>query len=177
MHKVVYSLEGNIGSGKTILLKLLQKHIPSIHVSSEPVSQWQQVGGHNLLQQYYNDPHRWSYTFQNYALLTRSNNLKLSVAENKTKENIIFSERSIVADREIFAKLLWKQNKMSSLEYNLYHKFYEDLQKVYELPIRHKHIYLKTNPEICLERIKKRSREEQKAIDMSYLKDLHGLHE
>lgn len=75
MKQVVYSIEGNIGSGKTVLLNLLSKHLPNLVIAPEPVEDWQHINRFNLLQQYYDDPHRWAYTFQNYAILTRSKHL------------------------------------------------------------------------------------------------------
>lgn len=39
----------------------------------EPVDQWQNVNGQggNMLQQFYDDPTRYAYTFQNYVFITR----------------------------------------------------------------------------------------------------------
>ena len=39
----------------------------------EPVDQWQNVNGQggNMLQQFYDDPQRYAYTFQNYVFITR----------------------------------------------------------------------------------------------------------
>ena len=38
-------------------------------------------------------------------------------------------------------------------------------------------VYLRTNPEVLYERIKKRNRREECTIPFSYLKSLHDLHE
>jgi len=38
-------------------------------------------------------------------------------------------------------------------------------------------IYLHTPPEICLERLKKRGRFEEKNIKLEFLRELHELHE
>jgi deoxyadenosine/deoxycytidine kinase len=39
----------------------------------EPVDQWQNVNGQggNMLQQFYDNPQRYAYTFQNYVFITR----------------------------------------------------------------------------------------------------------
>lgn len=39
----------------------------------EPVDQWQNVNGQggNMLQQFYDNPRRYAYTFQNYVFITR----------------------------------------------------------------------------------------------------------
>lgn len=99
MQQIVYSIEGNIGSGKTVLLHLLSKRLPNILIAPEPLGEWQQIENHNLLKVYYDDPHRWAYTFQNYALLTRSNHLHNLIKNNYSRHHHLFSERSIVADK------------------------------------------------------------------------------
>ena len=40
---------------------------------SELVDQWQNVGGKggNMLEQFYSDPQRYAYTFQNFVFITR----------------------------------------------------------------------------------------------------------
>lgn len=66
------SIEGNIGAGKSSLLPLVSDRegpLPSgsVETHPEPLEKWQRVGddGHsNLLAAFYDDPSRWSYTFQ-----------------------------------------------------------------------------------------------------------------
>ena len=169
MRQVVYSIEGNIGSGKTVLLNLLAKRMTNIAVAPEPVADWQQVNQHNLLQQYYSDPQRWAYTFQNYAILTRSKPLHQLLQTEYPAGCLLFSERSIGADREIFAKLLHRQKKMTDMEHSLYVKFYDDLSSLYKLPPVHRHIYLRTDPQRCQERIRLRNRAEEQSIPLDYL--------
>ena len=48
MQQIVYSIEGNIGSGKTVLLHLLSKRLPNILIAPEPLGEWQQIENHNL---------------------------------------------------------------------------------------------------------------------------------
>lgn len=69
----IFSIEGNIGSGKSTFLKAINKEIPEVEVLAEPLCAWQNVGenGYNLLEMYYKDPARWGLTFQNFALMTR----------------------------------------------------------------------------------------------------------
>lgn len=51
--KIIYSVEGNIGSGKTSLLNIIQATLPNVKIHLEPVAQWQK---YNLLELYYQDP-------------------------------------------------------------------------------------------------------------------------
>ena len=78
MSHIIISLDGNIGAGKSTLLKEIRTQIPEIYIVDEPVDQWTYlIDEHekNILELFYEDKHRWSYTFQNYAAITRVNNL------------------------------------------------------------------------------------------------------
>lgn len=74
--RTIFSVEGNIGSGKTTLLSLICKEIPQIKIMPEPVADWQNISKFNLLDQYYKEPHRWAYTFQINAVVSRMKNLR-----------------------------------------------------------------------------------------------------
>lgn len=64
----------------------------------------------------------------------------------KDKSKVFFSERSIVADKEIFARLLHEEKKMNDMEYNLYLTMYDSLNELFKTPKIHKFIYLYTSP-------------------------------
>ena len=66
-------VEGNIGSGKTTFLDHFMKK-EMVQVVTEPVEEWRNVGGHNLLQLMYENPSRWSHLFQSYVQLTMLKN-------------------------------------------------------------------------------------------------------
>lgn len=129
MRKIIYSIEGNIGSGKSTLLKFVQMSDPSIEIVKEPVDEWQQIGKHNLLHKYYEDTSRWSYTFQINAILTRMGQLKKMI--ESTDQRILLSERSVMADQKIFAKLMKNRNQMNDMEYELYLKMYNELDSLF----------------------------------------------
>lgn len=66
----------------------------------EPVADWQNISKFNLLDQYYKDPHRWAYTFQINAVVSRMKNLRnlLKMMSNEPGHRF-FTERSIIADK------------------------------------------------------------------------------
>ena len=71
---VLISIEGNIGSGKSTLLKKLRERHANWNFIDEPVESWMSLrhsNGKSLLELFYEDKHRWAYTFQNTAILTR----------------------------------------------------------------------------------------------------------
>lgn len=70
------SIEGNIGSGKSTILKIIRQHFPELTILDEPLVEWQNVGEKgdvNLLGLYYQNPQRWGFTFQIYAFMSRLN--------------------------------------------------------------------------------------------------------
>lgn len=68
-----FSIEGNIGCGKSTFLSLLKEIIPEVKWIEEPVSEWQNLGGKNIniLEKYYQEPNRWGFTFQICAIFSR----------------------------------------------------------------------------------------------------------
>ena len=61
-------MKGNIGAGKTTLLKSLRMKHPEWIFIDEPVDTWSNIRNDNqesILEVFYKDRKRWSYTFQN----------------------------------------------------------------------------------------------------------------
>jgi deoxyguanosine kinase len=103
----------------------------------EPVENWQSVAGYNLLDKYYQDPARWGYTFQVNCILSRMTQLSQSF-QTMTPDKVYVSERSVQADKFIFARLMHKLNKMTDMEYQLYLQMFESLENLFN-----KHAFVK----------------------------------
>ena len=162
--KKVYALEGNIGAGKTTILKILEKHFKDVEFIEEPVKKWQKLGGMNLLDSFYKDPQRWGFSFEFYSMLTKIQALLKAADSDK---QIVIIERSILSNK-IFMDLSNELGKLDKMEYcmllNTY-KFY--LENVY--PQIQGIIYLDTPLDECIKRITKRNRGEECSIEKSYL--------
>ena len=65
-----FTVEGNIGSGKTTFLEYFSKLHDEVEIVIETVEKWMNVNGHNLMQMMFEDPEKWSSPFQTYVLLT-----------------------------------------------------------------------------------------------------------
>ena len=63
-------VEGNIGAGKTTFLEPFKKYESLVQVCTEPVAQWRDLHGYNLLQEMYEDPKGCSFKLQSYIQLT-----------------------------------------------------------------------------------------------------------
>lgn len=77
----IIAVEGNLGAGKSTYLSFVQKVFPSIEIIKEPVDEWQNIRGHNLLELFYKDSKRWSFTFQTYAMISRMRLWNASIKE------------------------------------------------------------------------------------------------
>ena len=92
--KKIYALEGNIGAGKTTILKIIGKHFKDVEIVEEPVKQWQNLGGMNLLESFYTNPKRWGFSFEFYSMFTK---LRALLNAANTDKPIIIIERSILS--------------------------------------------------------------------------------
>lgn len=168
--KFTVSIEGNIGCGKSTLLQYFQ-NCPTVQTLVEPVDKWTNLKGHNALQLLYEDPQRWSMSFNQYALLTR-----LEMHKQKTVEPVKMVERSLYSTRYVFVENSFNSGELTSLEYTVlcdWFDFITDSQKV-KVDL---FVYLRAPPEVCYERIHKRHRKEEEGVPFEFIESLHDLHE
>jgi deoxyguanosine kinase len=153
-----FTIEGNIGCGKSTFLELLKQRIPELEWIEEPVTEWQSLGEHkiNMLERYYTQPARWGFTFQIYAIYTRLK--KMQEACQRYPDRIKISERSILADKYVFSEIMRDLEYMDKSEYEIYRSLYQSFEKM--APINDaKIIYLHCSPQKCFERTLLRKRE------------------
>ena len=180
MKYVIISLDGNVGGGKSYLLKQIRKRFPAFKIVDEPVGQWTELTnehGENMLELFYKDKKRWGYTFQTCALLTRQKNMQTMIDQlDKTSDEtyIIITERSILTDKYIFADMLHHTGFMSDLEWNLYNKLFDALSQQHQVDGV---IYVSTSALTSKDRIQMRGRPEEETISIDYLNDLDKQHE
>jgi deoxyadenosine/deoxycytidine kinase len=169
----MYIVEGNIGAGKSTFLKLIQERLPHVTVALEPIHNWQKkVYGQSLLANFYEDPARWAYTMETLAMICRVQE-HLKDQESHGAHKIV--ERSIYSGHYCFAKNGYDSGFLSELEWQLYNQWFDFL-----IPGRCRpplgFIYLKTDPEVSYQRLKKRNRLAEKRISLSYLKQIDQRH-
>lgn len=167
---ITVAVEGNIGSGKTSLLKYFKQN-PLVEVVEEPVKRWQDVDGANTLDLMYSDPKRWSYLFETYVLLTM-----MEIHHRPQTSPVRLLERSAYSARFCFVENLHRSGVLSTVEYKIFQEWFEYLMS-HEKPQIDLIVYLRTSPEKCMERIKKRSRNEETSVTMDLLNSLHEKYE
>jgi deoxyadenosine/deoxycytidine kinase len=87
---------------------------------------------------------------------------------------IIITERSLFTDKMVFAKMLYDTGKIEYVNYQIYLNWFNTFSE--EFPI-HKVIYVKTDPNICHQRIGKRRRGGEQLIPIDYLKSSNNYHD
>lgn len=164
-------LEGNIAAGKTTLGERLAAS-DQFNFVREPVEHWQRGFAANLLERFYTDTHRWAFTLQICAFVTRAQALEQSPG-HADRFNIF--ERSIYCDRHVFAKNLHQQGFMDDTEWALYLHFWGYFRG--QVPEPDAIIYLKTPAEECFRRLQVRGRSEEHSITLEYLQQLEARHD
>jgi deoxyadenosine/deoxycytidine kinase len=158
---VIYTIDGNIGCGKTTILNYLHKH-KNIQIDLEPVDKWK------------------PFLDNVYINKTGYFNLQIKVwldrawIQDKETNSIIFMERSPYFIRNTFNKNDFINNHINEDEYNVINEMYQKTDKIWKSNF---YIYLRSSPKKCLERIKTRGRENETNIDEDYLISIHDLHE
>ena len=180
-------IEGNIGSGKSTFARLLTdyidefKHTFNTSIIQEPVDEWlitYESDGKNILQKFYEDINRWSFAFQMNSFISRTKKIQdeIEKVQNNNNDKLMFIERSIYTDKNVFAINCFENKKMTEMEYNIYNRWNQWLSDKFDLRPS-AYIYLRCNPEINSERIIKRSRSEEDSIPIEYLTQIHEKHE
>lgn len=178
---IIIAIEGNIGVGKTTFLekmKSCKKINDKSNFISEPVDIWLSItdnDGKNILGKYYDNKERWSYTFQNFSYITKMT--KLVDAIRNSNKQIIFLDRSIGTDKNVFAKMLYDDGMLGNLEYKMYNLWSDFYDKYISNNDKKNIIYLRCDPLVAQKRIIKRGRNEEKNIPIEYLTSLHEYHE
>jgi deoxyadenosine/deoxycytidine kinase len=177
-------IEGNIGAGKTTFLKLIEnsgyfeekypdKKIAYIY---EPVVEWQEYkdkSGTDILTHFYQNQEKYGFSFQWYVFMTRIKAINDAI---KSGAEILFVERSIFTDKNVFMKTLFQKEKITEIEYKIYIDLFKWIcNKMLNYPF--KFVYLLLSTEKCYDRIKKRSRDAESVIEYDYLDLINRNHD
>ena len=152
----MYGIEGNIGVGKSTLMKCLSKKYITFE---EPLHEW------TLLEDFYHDRTNYLFPFQYQVLLSQYNQLKKIKLLKTQGNNHVFMERNPWSSKNIFLEL--SKDSMTSAEIKCFNKLYNlidlDIEKLF---------FLNLSPEKCYQRIIQRNRYEERDIEMNYINKL-----
>ena len=156
----IITIDGNIGSYKTSILNYFHKNY-KLAIDLEPVDNWTEY-----LANLYNTPNS-SYDFQIKVWIDRC------WIQEKTSMTILM-ERSPYFIKNVFVRKAYEDKTINNAEYEniiRLHKTTDELWKP------NGYIYLRSEPEKCLQRINKRGRYAEKNVKLEYIQNLHELHE
>jgi deoxyadenosine/deoxycytidine kinase len=180
---LIASIDGNIGSGKTTGKSRLQEYIASkkknnsddsIIFVDEPTSEWQEIKDENgipILTNLYKDVKRFAFRFQMMAYITRLQKLRQALRTPKIK--LIITERCLLTDAHVFAKMLYDAGKIEKDEYDIYTRWFDEFAKEVEPSCI---IYFKASTQVCMNRIQKRNRPGEN-ISFEYLEECNKYHD
>ena len=157
----IYTIDGNIGCGKTSVLEYLHKNY-RIPIDLEPVEKWQPY----LEDMYYRG--KGTFEFQIRVWLDRC------WIQSYTHTTHMIMERSPLFQRDVFVPVNVESGRLTDRQYDNILEMYNRSMSTWTPK---GYIYIRSDPEKCAERIKKRARNSEEAIADIYLKRLHALHE
>lgn len=173
----IITVEGLIGAGKTTLCKTLEERLGGSLIGGreivfvpEPVDVWStfvDTDGTPILTLFYANPSKWAFTFQMMAYISRLAALKN--VRNENPDAIIVAERSLEADRYVFAQMLLDDGCINTVDHKVYTHWFDTFASEYCPDIV---LYLDTPVDIAESRILSRARSGEDPIKRSYLESL-----
>jgi len=156
----IITIDGNIGCCKTSILNYFHKNYKTA-IDIEPIESWTEY-----LKSMY-DSNNSTYNFQIKVWIDR--------CWIQEKSNVIvLMERSPYFIKNVFVEKAFEDKTINEDEYNNIHKLHKTTDELWQ---PNAYIYLRSDPEMCYNRIKKRGRESEKNIKLEYIKRIHELHE
>jgi len=137
-------IDGNIASGKTTQLNLLQNN--NFNVKREPIEKWP-------LSLYYSDPEKWGLFFQIIVLKSHS----------KTESGSCVYERFPGSGTDVF----WPIMKKTQCEDKVYQEVFKRYGWTPDV-----YIWIHTTPENCFENLKNRQQSGDNSVTKDYLVSL-----
>jgi deoxyadenosine/deoxycytidine kinase len=162
--KKFVAVAGNIGVGKSTLVKLLCDQL-GWQPFYEPVAE------NPYLADFYQDMRAWAFHSQIF-FLTHRLRAHRQLLDHPTSA---IQDRSVYEDAEVFACNLYQQGLIDERDYGAYNELYQVLTDF--LPPPDLVVYLRASVSTLVERIQSRGRTYERQITPEYLEQLNELYE
>lgn len=176
------SIHGNIGVGKSTLIRNATRQFrnhPTVRVIGvpEPTEAWVKSGA---LRAVTGDFAHWGVAGQfillgtrcTYARMLEQDLVQPCVDSGDVDTIIVLYERSLVDDREIFAR----RAITNEADWNLYEQLVARINSTEYAGVK-RMIYLRNSAEICKKHIEERDRDGEDKYDLAWIEDLDQRHE
>ncbi len=151
------TIEGNIGIGKTSLVKKLAKDMEAKLIL-------ERFADNPFLSKFYQNPKRYSFPLEMSFLADRFKQLK----ENRAQLALFSS--GVITDYNSYKSLIFAQNTLEEDEFKLYRSLFFIMFN--ELPVPDLYVYLHASPAHLMNQIKKRGRDYERKIEVTYLEKI-----
>lgn len=161
----ILALQGNIGCGKSSVLRLVSDRV---HVIPEPIADW--GAWLTLFYDAMRQPGKnvRSFGFQLQVLLSFARALRDVPAGTQ----VVVVERSPQSSRDVFVDMAHQQGDIDEHELRVYEQLFDELTW---RPITN--VYLRCPAATCYARVQERQRKAEESVPLSYLEKLHVRHE
>lgn len=162
--KKFVAVAGNIGAGKSTLVRLLCERL-----NWQPF--YEPEADNPYLPDFYEKMKRWAFHSQVF-FLTHRLRIHQQIIDYP---NSVIQDRSVYEDAEVFAQNLFNQGQMRARDFETYWELYQVLTRF--LPPPDLVVYLRTSVPVLKERIEARGRQYEMKIKEKYLTQLNDLYE
>ncbi len=153
------AIEGNIGAGKTSLASMIAADFNAKLVL-------ERFKDNPFLPKFYNDKSRYAFPLEMSFLADRYSQLIDDIAQYD------LFKQFMVADYDMYKSLIFAKITLQNEEFALYKKLFSLMHK--EMAGPDLYVYLYRKPERLLANIKKRGRDYEAGIDVSYLEQINA---
>ncbi len=190
--QLLVSVEGNIGSGKSTLVREVAAAIDgaddgsaslarAVTTLQEPVHEWErphaELGGRSMLHTVYTPSESGASVapFQIYALMSR---LRQTLAARWAGRDLVLSERCMASDRALFMEPQYRTGRVRPEEWIAYEACFAPAADVLgRLADPAVVVYLRCSPETAWRRVQGRGRAEENGVTLDFLREMHDRHE
>lgn len=163
------AIAGNMGAGKSTLTAFLESRF-GIQPFYEPND------ANPYLADFYREMEQYAFHSQMYFLAAKFRaHLQLKRALEENPRAVFVQDRTIYEDAEIFCRTLHHSGILSRRDHDVYMGMYEAIRET--LPRPDLLIYLRCSVRGVRRRIKHRGRDEEKGLDINYVRRLHHAYE
>jgi len=163
---MIIAICGNIGAGKSTLSKALSEKFKA-KLYEEPVDE------NPYLVEFYKNPTRFGIGMEIHLLINRLREFKKASNLDENNKQVTAITDRIFYENRVFAEALLQHKIYRDIEYKTYLDIEIELKGEPDNIENVIPVYLKTDTEVLMNRIKNRGRECEKGIDNIYIEQLN----